>query len=140
MPQPPHFSSTAEVERKFLPTALLKMYLNSGTKPLNSLRFGEGESKICKDAAAPLNFYRLPDKRIRDTYFDSDDQLSNKGIWVRSRTSQTIRSEDFPLVSTGEPSKDWEAKVRIAGDYADSQFVEYERELKVRAGRSSIST
>ncbi|KAK3716510.1 hypothetical protein LTR37_006406 [Vermiconidia calcicola] len=133
MPESPKPVSFVEVERKFVPTTYLKARLNGTARAFESSGPSDCSTPAGSHATSQLSFFRLPDKRIRDTYYDSRDRLSSKGIWVRQRTSQVGGSQDFPLVSTGPPSTKWEAKVRLAGDYADSQFLELQGEAEIRS-------
>ncbi|KAK3725927.1 hypothetical protein LTR37_000075 [Vermiconidia calcicola] len=132
MAESPKPVSLVEVERKFIPTTYLKARLNGTARAFESSGASDCSTPAGSHATSQLSFFGLPDKLIRDTYYDSQDELSNKGIWVRQRTSQVGGSQDFPLVSTGQPSTKWEAKVRLAGDYADSQILEHQGEAEIR--------
>lgn len=79
MNSPTGFSSNVEVEKKFLPTALLRSYLNGTHKYFESVQFHEGQSTPETYPVAHLSFFRPPDKRIRDTYFDSTVSCPVKG-------------------------------------------------------------
>lgn len=127
---PQQLSSFVEIERKILPTADLMARLNGDYADHVRLQH-LGHGAASHSGIIHLSFFRLPDKRIRDTYYDSYDQLSQSGIWLRLRTSSTIRSEEFPLVHDGQPVSEWEAKMCFGGDYNNSQFVELR-------GRSNI--
>ncbi|KAI0473502.1 hypothetical protein GGR56DRAFT_534769 [Xylariaceae sp. FL0804] len=79
---------------------------------------------------------------IRDTYYDTaDGLLSSLGLWPRQRRTTTrfrqgsssssrVRSKADPLGSAPGASRDrwsvieWNAKLRVGGDYTNSQFVE----------------
>ena len=68
---------------------------NNGHPPFRTLRF-------------------LKQSSFADCYFDYQNVLSNRGIWVRKRDSL------------------WQAKIRIAGDFQNSKFEEIQ-------GRDQIS-
>ena len=82
----------AEVERKFCGLAVPHLTANAGVPAFWSLRF-------------------LGEKSFRDTYYDSQNKLSNSGLWVRRRH-----------VTGSSPG--WEAKCRIGGNYNNSMFEE----------------
>ncbi|CAK4033676.1 Hypothetical predicted protein [Lecanosticta acicola] len=64
-----------------------------------------------------LNFIPQPDEFINDQYFDTaDSQLVSRGIWLRRRSTSTS-DKSAPVV-------EWEAKVRVGGDYVNSEFEE----------------
>jgi hypothetical protein len=107
--------STLEVERKFVPSPLLKKYA-SETATTSRIHVtpvaGHSPSMILT---------RLPRKRITDKYFDHKGQLEQKGIWVRWRKDETTTYDGSKTVIS-QPS--WEAKVKQGGNFVDSQFVE----------------
>ena len=115
---------TVEVERKFLPTAYLSACL-AGTAGHYDNSANRGTSGGVSNV---LGFYRLLDQFIRDTYYDQQDLLSKKGIWIRRHTSH-----DMPMVEGLTHGADWEAKVRIGGDYTDSKFLELQGESNIRS-------
>ena len=132
MSSPPAFASHLEVERKFQPTASLKAYLHGNGKDLESFMLHNELPTPRSYYDQTLSFVRLPDKLICDAYFDLDGVLASKGIWVRNRTSRAVGNEDLPLVAVSKEVSNLEAKVRLAGDYADSQFLELEGESSIR--------
>ncbi|KAF2723958.1 hypothetical protein K431DRAFT_310672 [Polychaeton citri CBS 116435] len=105
--------SKIEVERKFLPTTILEAMLKGNTG-LHSAFLG-----------GSLTFNRQPNQVLRDTYFDLDGKLEVKGLWVRYRALKEVPSADYPSINT-TTSDQWEAKVRVGGGYAKSEFVEVE--------------
>lgn len=108
-------TSTLEVERKFVPSALLKKYASdASTTPRISLIPATHHHR-----RATLTL--LPRERVTDKYFDHKGQLEKKGIWVRWRKIQVLTHDG---VETASPQAYWEAKVKQGGDFLDSQFVE----------------
>ena len=133
MSTPQTLASHVEVERKFLPTALLEAQLDGKACGLEHRRQSEGLAAVDALRMRPLHFFRLPDMQIRDTYFDLKDVLVGKGIWVRLRTTEAVRSNRFPVVVEGNRSTDWETKVRLGGDYTNSQFTELQGKQEVQS-------
>lgn len=43
---------------------------------------------------------------------------------MRKRSTKTVQTFDFPLVNDGKESSEWEAKLRLGGDYRSSQMLE----------------
>ena len=127
MISPPALVSHLEVERKFLPTPYLKACLYGKKRDSNRFESNHDKRSIC-----PLKFSRLPDKLLRDIYYDNDGTLASKGIWIRFRSSRAVQSGHSLDLENAEESSKWEAKVRLAGDYGDSQFLELEGESSVR--------
>lgn len=134
MSKRPALVSHIEVERKFQPTSQLKLRLrlegkveqcNHGLPKVENVPGGETYPQ------SVLRFLRLPDKLIRDTYYDLNDQLASKGIWIRSRNCAVPNSDALPVISRRYSAK-LEAKVRLEGDYANSQFHEIEGESNIR--------
>ncbi|CAF9904530.1 MAG: hypothetical protein GOMPHAMPRED_002870 [Gomphillus americanus] len=82
-------SVAIEVERKFLclPSTSMVLQQNKGHPPFQTLRF-------------------LKQSSFADCYFDRQNLLTNRGIWVRKRDNL------------------WQAKIRIAGDFQNSKFEE----------------
>lgn len=76
----------------------------------------EVERKFCPSGAALIarnagfppfrQFSPRPRSIFRDTYYDHGHVLRNAGIWLRKRDEQ------------------WESKVKVGGDYKNSQFQE----------------
>ncbi|PYI24693.1 hypothetical protein BO99DRAFT_398178 [Aspergillus violaceofuscus CBS 115571] len=76
-----------EVERKFCRLAVDKLHINSGNPPFHNLLYRGQQT-------------------IHDTYYDSADFLSTRGVWVRRRNDN------------------WQAKIRRGGDYFISKVEE----------------
>lgn len=106
--------STLEVERKFLPAALLQQYISSSSS--SNLK-----SKPATTIILPrTTLTRQPRKLITDKYFDRASQLQHRNIWVRWRKTQPADDSS----STSQSHGVWEAKIKQSGDYLNSQFVE----------------
>ena len=119
---PPQSRSVShlEVERKFLPAS-------DFCRRFESLRnFGERRSPSSPVWSASKT------QRIRDTYFDYHDVLASKGIWIRYRYKTSTETKDAQ--STTDPPADgcWDAKVRLGGDFIESQFEEHQGEPSIR--------
>lgn len=117
--------SHLEVERKFRPTGILKGYLERADLGANKshMSCAKSISSIQASVKGP-ELLRMPDKEIRDTYYDDNDQLSNKGIWIRQRETRSARlSPDLGSVQY-LPSVMWEAKDRIDGTHMNTQAME----------------
>ncbi|KAF7345722.1 hypothetical protein MVEN_01592300 [Mycena venus] len=123
-------TSHIEIERKFLPTrALLNALTRSTSTPRLSL-------SIARVHPAPEHF-------IQDIYYDrADGRLVSEGVWVRRRS--VFVPGDSPTSMSFSTS--WEAKVRVGGDFAASQFVEaqgaeaVEREIhRAFGGRTRVA-
>jgi len=84
-----------EVERKFAPTAA----------STDSLIRNVGHPSFRK--LEPLTSFEF-----EDTYYDRDNLLSGKGIYIRRRRSQFGADQ-------------WEAKVKVGGDFINSAFQEF---------------
>lgn len=107
--------SKLEVERKFIPSPLLKKYASEvATTPRIHVTPATGRNPS-------VTLTRLPRKRITDKYFDHKGHLEQKGIWVRWRKEETT---DHDGVDTIASQTSWEAKVKQGGNFVDSQFVE----------------
>lgn len=108
-------TSKLEVERKFVPSPLLKkLATENATTPRITLTSSQHDV-----SSAALT--RLPRKRILDKYFDQKGQLERKGIWVRWRKQQDLQHDGTSAASS---HAFWEAKIKQGGTYLDSQFVE----------------
>jgi hypothetical protein len=71
---------------------------------------------------------------MRDTYFDTGNaELEKKGIWIRRRSSRVLSAASSMSSCLDVEPQRWEGKVRIGGDYADSQFLKLEGEESIRA-------
>ncbi|KAF2168401.1 hypothetical protein M409DRAFT_53090 [Zasmidium cellare ATCC 36951] len=103
-----------EVERKFNCNPVLGLLLETSD--------AQAKGRITPFAAiaqnSPLKFARQPDEMIVDQYFDYEGKLSANNIWVRQRT---VNPTSF---QTGADDSGWEAKVRVGGDYQNSEFEE----------------
>ncbi|KAJ7501628.1 hypothetical protein B0H11DRAFT_2188888 [Mycena galericulata] len=128
-------TSKIEIERKFHPRRPL-FYALTRTKAVPAL-----PRSIAGVHPAAVQF-------IRDVYYDSpDDRLSAGGLWVRRRSVFSSTSTSTPTSSstTCTSSSSWEAKVRVGGDFAASQFVEVEgaaaieRELRRVLGSGRVA-
>ncbi|KAI0865332.1 hypothetical protein F4860DRAFT_460976 [Xylaria cubensis] len=138
--------SNVEVERKF----------NPGPK-FASLFLSDGQAKL---QAQPHEFYgnkdsssftviRQPGKLIRDTYYDThDSNLCKLGLWVRQRYVHVLpsnplrferRQDDKAVVERVLPlptdesraNEQWNAKLRLGGNFSNTQFVEFDGKKKV---------
>lgn len=115
-----HKQSTLEVERKFVPAY-----------NFHSLMDAVASRRVASPKVHPERWICEPPKSIRDTYYDLDDKLFDKGAWFRHRTTAPTTDHDAFLNCPREGV--WEAKVRISGDYIDSQFVEIQGEEQLKA-------
>ena len=125
-------TSYLEIEKKFGPSASLKRYLDScasGDKQ-RVVRQDHGASK--GGAGKDLRVVRLPDKKIRDVYYDLNGQLSSKGIWIRYRETKAARQDTQAVAGEASISTAWEAKIRVAGTYTDTQAVEVEGKEQIK--------
>ena len=87
-----------EVERKFAPTPL----------SISLLTRNAGLPAFSRHATQPSLVFE-------DTYYDRDDTLMKQGVYVRSRR----------YIDHLKPSaENWEAKIRISGDFTRSAFQE----------------
>ena len=120
--------SYIEVERKFLPTEHLQSHLSSITSDCHR-RYQIVNAEKC--SLGTLSFFRQSDHIIRDTYYDFHGRLVSKGIWIRRRRSRVIEGDEMHRTPTVEWSTEWSAKVRIGGDYTDSQFLEIQGKPEV---------
>ncbi|KAM0709614.1 hypothetical protein Q7P35_003654 [Cladosporium inversicolor] len=107
--------SKLEVERKFIPSPLLKKYA-SETATLPRIHVAPAA-----DHSPNVVLTRLPRKRITDKYFDHKGRLEQKGIWVRWRKEQTITHDNANIIASHTC---WEAKVKQGGNFLESQFIE----------------
>lgn len=80
-------TSKLEVERKFVPTPLLKKHASETSNvAIISLEPTTNNS-------SHLLLTRLPRKRVLDKCFDCRGQLEQKGIWIRRRKEQTTKHD-----------------------------------------------
>ncbi|RAK74528.1 thiamine-triphosphatase [Aspergillus fijiensis CBS 313.89] len=91
-----------EVERKFRRLAVDKLHLNSGHPPFHSLLYRGTQT-------------------FHDTYYDSADFLSTRGVWVRRRNNT------------------WQAKIRRGGDYSNSKFEELSTTAAISAHLAELT-
>lgn len=121
-----------EVERKFNVTPLL----------LSRLQIADNKNKNTSPDASQeyqtngVTFSRKSNILINDVYFDCLDLLSSKGIWVRHRTELDL-GRALSLVSgapetTATSTANWEAKIRLGGDYSNSEFEEITGQAEVK--------
>lgn len=75
-------------------------------------------------AEVPKAVVEAQELRIRDTYYEWDDELWRKGIWVRFRTHIPPQDSKLKL-------GDWNAKLRLEGDFTNSRMVEVHGESAV---------
>lgn len=107
--------SKPEVERKFVPSPLLKKYASdAATTQRIHVTPATGRNPS-------VTLTRLPRKHITDKYFDFKGQLEQKGVWVRWRKEQTTTHDGVDTIAS---QTSWEAKVKQGGNFEDSQFVE----------------
>ncbi|KAJ7621754.1 hypothetical protein DFH06DRAFT_1341081 [Mycena polygramma] len=118
-------TSKIEIERKFLPTRSLLHALTRTTASPSLPR------SIARAHPTAVHF-------IRDVYYDRPDwRLAAEGLWVRRRS--------VIFGGAGTSTSSWEAKVRVGGDFAASQFVEVEgaeaveRELQRALGGGHVA-
>lgn len=132
----PGFSNShTEVERKFLPTPKLKQYLSLPDDQKRSRDSSNQQTGIGADTSHSdlLSFHFGRKDFIRDTYYDLNDRLSKKGIWVRYRSANFSPRPGLDSLLYGKSFEKVEAKVRLGGDYTNSQFQEIEGESNIAA-------
>ncbi|KAK4542855.1 hypothetical protein LTR36_006044 [Oleoguttula mirabilis] len=119
-----------EVERKFVPTidfeSRMSGFHNPCRVPFPLVGYSDDPSKW-------LIYSRLPDKLVRDTYFDLDNQLAKNGVWIRRRQELVVSSLGYTSAFSYQECESWQTKVRLGGDFVDSQVeeIEGEREAEV---------
>jgi hypothetical protein len=74
--------SKLEVERKFVPSILLKKYASETSTTTRTFLAPITHRRL------PITLSALPRERITDKYFDHKGQLEQKDIWVRWRKTQ----------------------------------------------------
>jgi hypothetical protein len=116
--------SKLEVERKFVPSILLKKYASETSTTTRTFLAPITHRRL------PITLSALPRERITDKYFDHKGQLEQKDIWVRWRKTQLTTHDGL---ETAPPQIHWEAKVKQGGDSLDSQFIEAK-------GRDAVET
>jgi len=116
----PSFKSFLEVERKFHPSTALTHYLSSIPEYVDHKSCTNFDSGISHE----LKALRLPDRLIRDTYFDIHDQLFDRGIWIRRRQERAVLRHNPTMTLPGVLREHWESKVRLDGEYNRSIFQE----------------
>ncbi|KAF7351737.1 Elp3 domain-containing protein [Mycena sanguinolenta] len=107
-------TSHIEVERKFHPT---RSILDALTRP--------NVPNLASIGRVHLNGVHF----VRDLYYDrADERLVKAGIWVRRRSvfvpRHTSSGPNSSSTSDSIESSSWEAKIRVGGNFAASQFVE----------------
>lgn len=74
-----------------------------------------------------------PPQLIQDTYYDTvDSHLAKLGLWVRqrrgrpepNRDDKTTSEQPWALATGRKPKQKWNAKLRLAGHFNNSQFAE----------------
>ncbi|KAI0911404.1 acyl CoA binding protein-domain-containing protein [Ustulina deusta] len=138
--------SKVEVERKFNPGPVFtSVFLSKDwTKPQAQ------HHKVYNNQGGPsFVVVRQPGQIIHDTYYDTrNDQLSKLGLWVRQRHVQVLPLNSSAkmngqgrgaageaasaLATTDNQETRWNAKVRLAGHFNNSQFLEVD-------GKKSVS-
>ena len=124
--------SCVEVERKFLPTSYLHEVLQKAEQDSAHAEGCLVRDKIQDPSILPTRLFLLSKKAIRDTYYDLDGQLETRGIWIRYRTSRTVENTSLSTLSSNTESSELEAKVRLSGDYTDSQFLELQEKAAIQ--------
>jgi hypothetical protein len=121
-----------EVERKFRQTTTLKRLLQDPNTELKQCIRGKDIGPTQNDTTLSCN--RQQDRLMRDTYVDTGDaELEKKGIWIRRRSSRALSAANSISSCLDVEPQRWEGKVRIGGDYTDSQFLELEGDEAIRA-------
>lgn len=81
-----------------------------------------------------ISFTRLPDRQMRDTYYDTEGaEMEAKGIWIRNRGCRMLHTSEYPFNNASALPQTLEAKVKIAGDHIDSRFLELTDESAIRS-------
>jgi hypothetical protein len=121
---PPQSRSVShlEVERKFLPASDFHRRVES----LMRCNFGEHRSP-----SSPI-WSASKTELIRDKYFDYNGALASKGIWIRYRYTTSTETQDAESNPRLPADGRWDAKVRLGGDFIESQFEEHEGEQTIR--------
>lgn len=103
-----------EVERKFAPTA-------------EFLR--EWKSLLGRDTSGPTGAAKAVigahELSIHDSYYELDNHLWSKGIWIRFRSHGPCQDQEL------EPDG-WNVKLRLNGDFANSRMMELHGEQAVK--------
>ncbi|KAI1458204.1 hypothetical protein F4805DRAFT_425881 [Annulohypoxylon moriforme] len=111
-------ASNVEVERKF----------NLGPKFASLFtKHATSQEKV------PFVLRSHPEQHIRDTYYDTEDgHLEKLGMWVRERSVNVLPLDPIGSTADAKNGAEWNAKLRIAGHFSNSQFVEFD-------GRTNVS-
>lgn len=137
-----------EVERKFVPTTPL----------MNALIAEKSEHKypwVPKLRSNPAFFpspihgrsrifqgvQHLGEEGLLDRYYDEDDLLCSRGVWLRQRFHHTygdlsrdnLGERTIRLTDLNISEGDWEAKVARGGDYANSRFLELDSHEEIES-------
>lgn len=104
-----------EVERKFVPTS---HFLENWKLLLN--RHDTLHSTGTEKANVPAQ-----ELELHDVYYECNDRLWRKGIWVRFRTCT-------PFQDPKPRSGIWNAKLRLNGNFANSRMMEVHGEQEVK--------
>ncbi|KAI0457181.1 hypothetical protein F5B21DRAFT_99484 [Xylaria acuta] len=137
--------SNVEVERKFNPgPKFASLFLSSGRTKLQAQ-----PHKFCSNNdGSSFTVLRQPMELIRDTYYDThDSHLCKLGLWVRQRhvhvlpfnpptlernqNGEVVTERVFPLSTEGSEKEQWNAKLRLGGNFSNTQFVEFDGREKV---------
>ncbi|RYC60937.1 hypothetical protein CHU98_g5271 [Xylaria longipes] len=138
--------SNVEVERKFSPgPKFASIFLTNGwTKPQ-----AQWHTSYSNQHGLSFAMIKQPKELIRDTYYDThDNQLCKLGLWVRQRHVHVLpfnppklerdqngkvpaeRDLPFPTEDNSEKER-WNAKLRLGGNFSNTQFVEIDGKEKV---------
>ncbi|KAI1409330.1 hypothetical protein F5Y13DRAFT_170191 [Hypoxylon sp. FL1857] len=120
--------SNVEVERKFNPGSKFTSLLASYT--LTSLQ-GQPQGSANR-RGLPFAVINQPGQLIRDTYYDTQEShLCALGLWIRQRTVNTLPLGPDQATADRKGDAEWNAKVRLGGNFGNSQFAEYDGKAKV---------
>ena len=110
---------------RWLPLSRSVSYLEVESKFLPASDFLDGMNSLCSTQDASKI------ERFRDTYYDNGI-LAKKGIWIRYRRTTSVGTEDDEPVADLPSDECWNAKVRLGGDFIESQFEEHHGEGSIR--------
>ncbi|KAI0467830.1 hypothetical protein F4859DRAFT_524979 [Xylaria cf. heliscus] len=144
-PQLRRIVSSVEVERKFNPgPKFASVFLKDG----KTKQQAQCHKLYDHQNGSSFTIIGQPGELIRDTYYDThDDQLCKLGLWVRQRhihilpfnPSRLERDHDgnvatervLPFPTEDSRKGQWNAKLRIGGNFSNTQFIEVEGKKKV---------
>ncbi|KAI1741068.1 hypothetical protein F4680DRAFT_447435 [Xylaria scruposa] len=134
--------SNIEVERKFNPgPKFVSLFFQAKLQAQPHKFYGNNDS-------SSFTVIRQPGELIRDTYYEThDSNLCKLGLWVRQRYVHVLpfnppgleRYQDDEVVAkrglflpTGASEKEqWNAKLRLGGNFSNTQFVEFDGKKEV---------